>query len=276
MELSHRYPRVVRPRLVGGALIAAGLLGILLSFAGMVFVAVAGGAAQRALTRELTTLDRALAATGEGLTIAETTLNDAERTLDSLGAAISDATRAISDTGPALDSLRGLTGTTLPQAIGSTRQALGSAQETARVADRVLGALSFLGLDYSPEVPLNVAIGRVSESLAPLPADLANVSNGLDAADANLAELTASLGEVGAGVEGIREGVGDALGVVDQYQEIVGDLRGEVAGVAETAPGWIGWARLWSFLFLSAIALGQIGLLAQGWELLGRAEAEGE
>lgn len=266
-------PRIRRPRLLGGVLIATGLLGILLSFAGMVFTARAGIAAQQALSRQLTTLDRALTATAEGLTIADTALTDAERTLGALSDTIGEATQAISETAPTLDTLQDLTGTSLPASITSTREALDSARETARVADRVLGALSFLGLDYNPEVPLNVAIGRVSDSLAPVPAELANVSAGLTTAETSLAQVTANLQDVGEGIDAIAVSVRESAGVVEQYQEVVDDLRGEVAAVAEAAPGWIGWLRWGSFTLLVWMALANIGLLAQGWELAGRGQA---
>lgn len=267
-------PRVHWPRLVGGALIAAGVLGILLSLAGMIGVARAYGAAQAALAHELGVLDRALATTADGLTVADTALGDAERTLGTLSATVGGVTVAISETQATLGALEDLTGTTLPEAIGSTRQALASAQETARVADGVLGALSFVGLSYNPEVPLNVAIGRVSASLEGVPSELTKVSTGLITAETSLADLTANLEEASAGIEAISASVDESAGVLEQYQAIVGELRGEVAAVAAAAPTWITWTSVAAFALMVWLALAQVGLLAQGWELLGRAEVE--
>lgn len=263
-------PRIRWPRVVGGALIATGLLGILLSLAGIIFTGRAGDAAQAALARELATLDRALAATAEGLVIADDALTNTAGTLGSLSTTIGGATRAISETGPTIDTLQDLTATTLPESITSTRQALDSARETARVADQVLGALSFLGLNYNPEVPLATAIGRVSDSLSPVPGDLQEVAAGLGTAEASLTALTADLAEVQAGIDEIGASVSQATGVVEQYQAIVVELRAEVAAVAEDGPGWISWVRWGTFTLLVWLALAQIGLLAQGWELIGR------
>lgn len=276
MQLPPATPRVRWPRLVGGAFIATGILGVLLSFAGMIFTARASAAAQRAINHELAALDRALSATADGLTIADAALTDAGRTLDTLSGTLGDVTRAISETQPTIGRLQDLTATELPQSITSTREALDSAQETARLADRVLGALGFIGLDYSPEVPLNVAIGRVSTSLEALPAELTTVSAGLGTTETNLRDVTADLEEVAVGIEAITVSVGRSTDVLEQYQEIVGELRGEVAAVAEAAPRWIAWTRWSIFALFVWMALAQVGLFTQGWELFGRAELEEE
>jgi hypothetical protein len=260
------------PRVVGTALIATGVLGMLLSFAGMIGVGFAGARAERALMRQLATLDEALITTADGLTIASAALDEAERTLDSLGVTIGDATVAISDTQPTLSTLRDLTGTSLPQTIGETRAALESARATAALADNVLGALSFVGLSYNPEVPLSEAIGGVSASLAMVPTELADVTIGLEAADGSLARLTGDLDAVAEGIEGIAGSVEEGATVVERYQESVAALHAEVRTLRTEAPIWVGTARWGSYFGLVWLALAQIALLVQGWQLLERAE----
>ena len=267
-------PRLRWPRFVGGALLATGVLGILISMAGMVFVGLAGARAERALSRELVTLDTALLATADGLTVAGDALVSVEGTLGSLGATLSDATASISDTQPTLATIQNLTGTSLPATIRETQVALDSAQIAANAAEDVLGSLRFLGVRYSPEVPLGTAIGRVGTSLADVPDDLIEVATGLDVASANLTQLTANLAEVAEGIDAIRASVDDSTAVVAQYQTIVEDLRAEVTLVQRDAPGWIATVRWGLYVALIWLALAQIGLLAQGWELLGRAESE--
>lgn len=251
------------------ALIGAGGLGIFLSLAGLIFVVVAGGMAEAALLRELDTLDRALSATNDGLVIADSTLVETSGTLVLLGSTLGNATRTITETQPALDELQDLTGIGLPQTIESTRQALASAQETARVVDGVLSTVAIFGVPYNPEVPLSDAIGEVSASLAELPASLAEVSDGLGTASANLETVAADLQQVPTGLEAIAANVSEATTVIGQYQTIVADLRAEVASVREAAPGWFLLVRLGLALLLIWLGLANLGLLAQGWALLG-------
>lgn len=270
MERLRTRPSIRWPRLVGSALIATALLGIVLSLAGMLLVGRAGATAQGALARQLMTLDRALVATAEGLTIVDAALIDAGDTLEALSSTVREAGRAIEGTEPTLDTLEQLTVATLPESIESTRQALASAQATARVADGVLSTLSIFGVNYNPEVPLNVAIERVADSLAPVPEALTELGSGLGETRENLRRVTADLAEVSAGLDAIKVSLDESQGVVEQYQQIVGDLRGEVVAVAEAGPGWIRVATWGVFLLLAWMALAQIGLLAQGWEMMGR------
>jgi septal ring factor EnvC (AmiA/AmiB activator) len=273
--MSHRItpPWQRWPRLVGLTLIVTAALGFLLSIAGLLFVARAGATAQQAAADQLATLDRALATTAEGLAIADTSLAEAGGTLTSLSATIADARRAIGEIEPSVGALRELTGTTLPESIASTRRALASARETARVADQVLGALSLIGLSYNPEVPLNEAIAEVSEGLADVPGDLAAVSAGLDTSEESLSGLAADLGEVSAGLDAIGANVSQAALVVDQYQEIVAGLQADVAATARAAPGWITATRWALALGLIWLGLSQIALLIQGWGMLEQARA---
>lgn len=267
MSATRPKTRIPWPRVIGGTLIGAGILGMLISLAGLIFVAVASATAEAALMRELSTLDQALAATSDGLSIADSTLGETSSALESLSITLSSATRAITETQPALGALEDLTGSSLPGTIGATREALASAQETARLIDNVLGSVPFIGLAYNPEIPLNVAIGGVSDSLAELPASLEEVAAGIGTSSENLTTIASDLGEVTAGLEAIAASVGEATTVIDQYQAIVSDLRAEVAAVREAAPGWINAVRIGLMLLMLWLALAQIGLLSQGWEL---------
>lgn len=260
-------------RWIGVTLIVAGSLGLLLSLSGLIFVTIAGSAAEGALSRELDIFDQALTTTSDGLAIADSTLANSRNTLAALSATLDQATTAITETQPMLASLEELTGEGLPATIGSTRQALASAQATAQIVDRALSAAAIFGVPYNPEVPLGVAIGQVSDSLADLPADLEEVSVGLGTANDNVGQLASELKQVSAEITTIARSVGEASAVVEQYQGVVDDLRGEIAAIREGAPLWIMLVRLGLTLLLIWLGLAQVGLLSQGWERLGRGGA---
>lgn len=257
-------------RWIGVTLMVTGVLGLLISLSGLIFVAIAGAAAEEALIRKLDTFDKALVATSDGLAIADSALAETRSTLIALGTALDNATTAISETQPMIARLHDLTGEDLPETIGSTRQALTSAQATAQIVDRVLSAAAIFGVPYNPEVPLGVAIGQVSDSLADLPADLEEVSIGLGTASDNIGQVASDMEKVSAGVTAIARSAGEATMVVNEYQVVVRDLRGEIAAIREEAPLWITLVRLGLTLLLVWLGLAQVGLLSQGWEMLGR------
>lgn len=275
MQPTPRPSRITWARVIGGTLIGTGIIGLVLSLVGIGLGFYLGGRVQAALGREIAILDRSLAATSNGLVLASKTLADTEKTLDSLSTTITAATRAITETQPTIDAVRVLTGEQLPQTIGSTREALDTARETAGIIDRVLGTAAIFGVPYNPEVPLNVAIGQVSDSLAEVPGSLIEASKGLEKAGDNIETLAGDLQQLAAGLEAISTNVEEAGAVVAQYQDIVRDLQLELASIREAAPRWLAGLRLAVALLLIWMALTQIALLRQGWELLRRDAASG-
>lgn len=269
--------RRVLTRAAGVALIAAGVAGVLFSVLALIVVSRLLPEVQAAADRRIGQLDRALAATGDGLVVAHNSLGRAEATMQSLHTTIDGASQAITDTLPALDRVGVLIGQDLPTTITSTRSALASAQETARVADSLLGTISrfqLIGTEtYNPKVPLNVAIGQVADSLKDLPESLAGVQGDLRQTAGNLGKVNAQIGSVAGHMGEIGTSMDDAESVITKYQGIIVELRGEVADLRRELPGWINAIRLGISLVLIWLGIAQIGLLTQGWELIQRSRA---
>ncbi len=257
-------------QVLGPLLIGTGLLGMLLSLAGLIVTLVISAAAEGALQRELNTLGQALTTTAGGLELADTTLVEVQSTLSSLELAILGATEAVRETGPTIITLETLTGENLPETITATRQALSSAQATAQIVDRVLGGLTFVGVNYNPEVPLAQSISEVNDSLAPIPASLGEVATGLATTGENLDQLSRDLAEVADGIAAIESSLGEARTIISSYQTVVADLQAELEHVRAAAPAWFIVARSLLILLLLWLGLSQIGLLVQGRDLLMR------
>jgi hypothetical protein len=261
-------------RIAGLALVAGALLGLLLSLAGLVGLAVIFPQAQQAATRELVSLDQALATTGDGLLLASVSLGEAEVAISSLRTTILSSGQAITDTLPTLATITTLTEADFPRTVRSIQAALASARETAAVADSVLGAISglpFIGSAiYNPEVPLNVAIGEVSASLDPLPASLGEVAQGLRVADTNLRQIGSDLDQLAEEVSAIGTSMSATGQVLTSYQSIINDLRSRLDQLRAALPIWIGLGGLGLFLLLIWFAIAQISLLMQGLALLRR------
>jgi methyl-accepting chemotaxis protein len=269
--------RQVLTRAAGVALIAAGVAGVLFCIVALVVVSQLLSDVQAAADRRIAQLDRALAATGDGLVVAHDSLGRAEVTMRSLHTTIDGASQAITDTLPALDRVGALVGQDLPTTITSTRSALASAQETARVADSLLGTISrfqLIGAElYNPAVPLNVAIGQVADSLKGLPESLTGVQGDLRQTAGNLSKVNTQIGSVAGHMGEIGASMADAESVIAKYQGIVVELRGEVAELRRDLPGWLSALRLGISLVLIWLGIAQIGLLTQGWELVQRSRA---
>jgi methyl-accepting chemotaxis protein len=269
--------RQVLTRMAGVMLIVAGIAGVLFSVIALVVFSRVLSDVQTAADRRIIQLDRALAATGDGLVVAQDSLDRAEVTMRSLRTTIDGASQAITDTLPALDRVGVLIGEDLPTTITSTRSALASAQETARVADGLLSTISqfqLIGAEiYNPEVPLNVAISQVADSLTGLPESLVRMRGDLRQTAGNLGEVNAQISSVAGNMDDIGASMADAETVITKYQGIVGDLRGELVEVRRDLPGWLRAVQVGVSLVLIWLGIAQIGLLTQGWELILRSRA---
>jgi methyl-accepting chemotaxis protein len=269
--------RQVLTRAAGAALIAAGVTGILFSLIALVVASRFLSDIQASADRRIAQIDRALTATGDGLIVAHDSLGRAEATISSLRTTIDGASQAITDTLPALDRVGVLVGQDLPATITSTRSALASAQETARVADGLLSTISqfqLIGAEiYNPQVPLNVAIGQVANSLDGLPESLASMQGDLRQTAGNLGEVNVQISSVAGNMDEIGASMANAETVIAKYQGIVGELRGQLAEVRYALPSWLSAIRVGVSLVLLWLGIAQIGLLTQGWELIQRSRA---
>ena len=263
-------------RITGLALIVAAVMGLGLSLAGLVLL---GGFSSRISTNLQSTLeylDRALAITSDGLETAESSLQAADSALVSLVSTLDGVNESLQGMDPTLTALNTLLGKDLPGTIEATQDSLDSAQTSAKNIDNVLTSLSripFLGtLVYNPEMPLNETLGDISDSLDAIPRSLRDAKSGLDTADKNLATITSDLDNVAQSTDQIGLSIADALLVIDEYQTLVADMQTRTKDLRQELPGQLRLATLAAALLLIWLAIAQIGLLAQGMELVGRSK----
>ncbi len=137
----------------------------------------------------------------------------------------------------------------VPDALDSVQRSLPAIEDTARVLDRTMRALSFVGVDYDTEVRLDEAIARLGEDLAPIPAslrgqaqrfaettqainDLATSALGVSA---RLDQVEDSLREVGTTLSGVDETAVAARTILDRIDRTVGMLTSVGALLAAAA-----------------------------------------
>jgi hypothetical protein len=58
--------------------------------------------------------------------------------------------------------------------------------------------------------------------------------------------------------------------VLDQYQGIVQDLRDMLSSARQSLPDWLTRVQVAASLVLIWLGIAQLGLITQGWELIGR------
>lgn len=259
-------------KIFGLVLLGTAALGVILSTAGLVGV-----------WRLRPMLNNTVS---EGLALAASIINttqDGLNLVDRLVAGISDEVTGLEDTtravaltisgvDPILTSLADLTNKNFPAAVSSAQASLQSAQNSARLIDDILAALTSIPLSpvaaYKPEVPLNQALGQVSSSLDTVTPSLTSIYQGLVDGQKNLSTVKDELFTIADNTRGIGDSLNGAGALVDQYQQALDLLEEKVRSTQKTANGWIN-AFTWVLtIVLLWLMIAQVGLAAQGYEYL--------
>jgi methyl-accepting chemotaxis protein len=157
---------------LGRALIIAGSVG---GVAALV-VGIAGwllaGRATRTLAETMDPLSGIVANVSETIDASLTMVDQVTVAIDSIESATRSTARTLSSVGQIVDDTAELVEGPIAGGLESAVDTLPALIDTGRVIDRTMRALSLVGVDYDPEVPLDESLGQLEDSLRPLPDQL--------------------------------------------------------------------------------------------------------
>jgi hypothetical protein len=262
------------PRLVGALLMAAGAVGLAICLVGLALVAQFEGRATAFLLERLDLATRSLAVTADGLVVAGDSLTQAGVTLTSIQRTLQEAGQSLGSAQQVVDRVATVVGDEIPATLRTTRTALASAENAARLVDSTLGLINALLPGTRPAEsapPLASSIAAVGVSLDGLTEPLGDVEADLRTASGDLQRTRTQLAAVAAGVGDIAASLARARTVVTRYQLVVDDLQQEVRRLRAGLPDWLRLLRWSATALLILLGLAQAGLLVQGWDLFTRA-----
>ncbi len=155
--------------------------------------------------------------------------------------------------------------------IESAVDAMPGVVQTGRVIDRTLTALSFVGVDYDPEVPLDEALESLEQSLAPLPGEIREQVALLDEAARDISSISESSSDLAASLLEIRIDLLEAEDLVTDTATNVEEVSRRFETLADdfdTYRVWIPW-----MVVAAAVALASVGL---GLLMIGLERTSGE
>jgi methyl-accepting chemotaxis protein len=263
----------------------ASLVLIVGGVAGLIFSIVAVFALMRiepdieaAAMEQIELIDQALAATAEGLILAEDSVAQASDALESVADIAAGAGQAVNDVVPSIDAVSELLAEQLPVTIESTQETLTSAATSAKLVDDILAALTNIPLlaigQYNPEVPLHQSLEEVAASLDEIPASLSTAEEGLSSTSGELEGLGQNITDMASDISQIASNLESVRSVLKQYQAIIADLQDLVASVREGLPSWLRTLQLGLGLILIWLGIVQIALITQGWDLIERSRSK--
>jgi methyl-accepting chemotaxis protein len=266
--------RRVLVRIAGIALLVAGIAGMIFSIAAVIFLGPVERKVEAAATEQLKVIDEALTITADGLAVASTSLSRATAAIGSLEGTLDGVGQAINGTVPVLDSVTEFMGEKLPATLETTQDTLRAVATSAKLVDDMLAIVTnipFLNLEvYNPEVPLHEGFKDVADSLNSIPRSLSRAQDGLASTMGSMEKVEGDFATMAKDVGKIATDLEDAQSVIAQYQEIVTEVQGTVSSARQSLPDWLRMVRWGLSLMLIWLGIAQIGLVTQGWELIGR------
>ena len=131
----------VMRRILGVLVMLAGLLGLVLSLAGLVVVWVAKPTVAVYATATIDTLNESVVTSQKVMEITGQALGATIDSVDALSAMLSTTAATVEDTKPVLDEFDTIMATTLPATLDAATDSLYTAQEAARVLESTIQPL---------------------------------------------------------------------------------------------------------------------------------------
>jgi uncharacterized phage infection (PIP) family protein YhgE len=258
-------------RITGSIMIIAAIVSLLVSAIFLVGIWRLRQPVTARLVEFLDLLYSTTATMSDSLSLVEntvTSLTDASDTISQSSLAIADT---IEGAGNMSDSFARLLGDELTTTITDTQTAILSAQASAVVIDNILSGLAsipLLGFDYNPPVPLNQALGNISDTLSPIPTSLEQIQGDLESTSTNLLELQEDLQLINLNLRNIVITLTEAQAVIDEYQQEIDALKTRLEHSRIAAPDWILTAAWVLTCVIAWLSISQLGLLLQGFDIL--------
>lgn len=198
--------------------------------------------------------DLAVTEAGQGLATIQTALLSTEETLSTAGTVLTDTAT--------------LVGTDIPDGLDSVRATMPALIQSAQLIDNALGALSFAGIDFSPDSPPQESLADVEAGLTEVSTQLRAASGGLEQFGADFSTMSEDIGGVAGDLDGIVETLSQTDSLLDQYRTTTATTAQVVDATAADVADQTADARLLLLLVLAVVAVGQVLPIGAGLWLL--------
>lgn len=246
-----------------------GITGVFLGILAMIASWLLLSSFGRSTAETLDLLTTTLATTVDGATTALETLALAEEGMVEAEIALGAAGGGLTQMSDVLTNTAFLLAGDVPDTIDSITAAFPGMIDTARVIDRTMNALAFLGIEYRPATPLDRSLAAVANELGPLSAELRAQSVPLAEAANQLRVVGQSVDEVGQSVRSMTEQLTGSRDLVTSYQEAANDANRIVAEISES------FDRQFLLARVLLLALGLMAIVMMSVPIvLGRRELE--
>lgn len=188
-------------------------------------------------------LDNTLGLTAESLDtvtdtllLTKTTVSQVESSLETVGETAVELSETINNTQPLMDQITTVATEELPDSLVAVQESIpdiavaaGAIDDTLRLLDsfevdrQIFGVpIRFdLGVDYQPDVALDVTVNQLGQSLEGVPDSLRGLEVNMSAVNQNLNNIGANVLTISEDLERINQSVGEVEPLIDDYIQLV-------------------------------------------------------
>lgn len=271
-------------RFFGIFVMLAGIIGLVLSVAGLAGTWLAKPLILTSAGQTLTTLSSTLDTSDRALVVTNDALVNTVTSIDALAVMLKSTSLTVTDTQPVIHQVNIVLDDTLPRTIDAATDSLKAAEQAAASLEGaikgfesfrvLLSAVPLIGSTmpplteaYNPEKPLADSLGDLTLAIEDLPESLRTMAKDLDKSDDNLTEVKTSLDTMSVSVSGISDSlrqyqtmIGESRSSMGQLNTMIEDTRRQLPYVLDIA------AIVLTFFFVWLLAA-QIVIFSQGLEL---------
>lgn len=173
----------------GRVLMVAGVVGLIGSLIAGVVGWFVVARAQETVAASVVPVTRVVGNLSETIEASQVIVERTTETVESIENATRSTVRTLRSVGEVLGETASIAEVEVVDSLESAVDALPGLISTGRIIDRTMRALSFVGVDYDPDLPLDVALAELQSSLAPLPNQVRRQVELLEEVQLNLDEI---------------------------------------------------------------------------------------
>jgi len=271
-------------RLLGILVMIAGVIGLILSLAGLVSIWVFKPQLNTSLGTTIDTLDKSISTSKSVMDITSDALGATVKSVDALSLMLGTTATTVEDTKPVFTQINSVMGDTLPQTMEDATSSLIAAQEAAQVLEASMKSLEnfqmvastmplfgslvvFPEKTVSPEKPLAETLGDLAKNLEQLPQTFNDMSTNLDKADDNLDSIKTNLSTMSTSVSLISTSLAEYQSMLGESKSSMDNLQLMLTGTKNNLPTVLNIASTILTLFFLWLLAVQVVILSQGLEL---------
>lgn len=267
---------------LGIVILATGVLGIILSIAGIIAGRRLVDSMGQGLQSNLTTTLDSLETVKETLILTKLTVGQLSEGLSTVEDTMDNVSIAIDDTRPLLQQSSSVTTEQLPASIEAFQETMpalvevaGTIDDTLRTLDAfnvrrsILGIpLDFdLGVEYDPEMPFDESVSDLGASLEGVPQQLRSLRQHIETTNDNLRTMSRNVSSISSDLGTINRSISRVEPLLDEYIAIITELSDSTRQARLLLQRQIGQVKFVLTVAMIWLGLTQIAPLYLGWEL---------